>query len=364
MVLGRQRGAERFAWELLWELARLSPSRIRVLANRRSGPSLQRLVGPDRCMMIPATGDNRLWRLTVQALLGHYLAKKCGAQLYVSTSAFPPLAFRCPVAAFVYDLMFMHFPEVLSPWERRVRTVLLRSSLPRLDAVFTISQATAQDIMQRFGSRLRGPVFVVPCGVDQSWLRRSEVEPDEDADLLQALSLRERPFVLTVLGGKRYKNQAGAAAVAARLARDARPMEVVVVGDGAAVMQTLGCPRNVRLLGVVSDEMLAALYRNARVFLFPTFFEGFGIPVIEAQAAGTPVVCSDLPVLREVAGQGAIFVDPRSPDAMAEAVRAAAWDRGLRERLVEEGRENAARFTWSRAAESFLAACERLAPAR
>lgn len=102
--------------------------------------------------------------------------------------------------------------------------------------------------------------------------------------------------------------------------------------------------------GYVDEDQLAALYRDAAVVVFPSLYEGFGLPAVEAQHAGTPLVCSDLPVLREVAGEGALYAPADEPDAIAEAVHRALTDEELRRRLIAAGTASAGRLSWKRAA--------------
>src|SRR5262249_32726892 len=133
--------------------------------------------------------------------------------------------------------------------------------------------------------------------------------------------------------------------------------DIVVVGDAIKVFRTMHHGRPLRALGFVSDEELAVLYANATALIFPSLFEGFGIPVIEAQAAGLPVICSDIEVLREVAGQGAIFINPQCGESMAKAIIDVVDSPELRTRMIKIGKENAARYSWRHATEGFLAAC-------
>jgi glycosyltransferase involved in cell wall biosynthesis len=111
----------------------------------------------------------------------------------------------------------------------------------------------------------------------------------------------------------------------------------------------------VHALGWVERPLLKTLFRHADVLVFPSTFEGFGMPVLEAMAAGVPVACSVIPPLREVAGDAALFFDPYSPHAMAEVVRQILCDATIRGFLIQRGRECAANFTWMRAAEQTLA---------
>jgi glycosyltransferase involved in cell wall biosynthesis len=106
------------------------------------------------------------------------------------------------------------------------------------------------------------------------------------------------------------------------------------------------------------------LYRCAKVLAFPSLFEGFGLPILEAQACGTPVVCADATALPEVAGRGALLVDPVSVDAWTQALAQVLADDALRRALITEGHANEARFTWERTARQTLAALEAAAAAR
>jgi alpha-1,3-rhamnosyl/mannosyltransferase len=112
--------------------------------------------------------------------------------------------------------------------------------------------------------------------------------------------------------------------------------------------------RRVRHLGYVDEGELAALYAAAAVVVFPTLYEGFGLPAVEAQQAGAPLVCSDLPVLREVAGDGAVFAPSDDPVAFARAIAELLQDDDARRAVAERGRQNAATFSWSRAAEATI----------
>ena len=119
-------------------------------------------------------------------------------------------------------------------------------------------------------------------------------------------------------------------------------------GEGAAASR-------IRFVEYAAAAPTRSIYADADVLLFPSEYEGFGLPLLEAQAAGVAVVCSDIPVFREVAGDGACFVDPRDADATAAALARVATDAELRSRLVDRGRANARRFSWSRTAGETLA---------
>jgi glycosyltransferase involved in cell wall biosynthesis len=123
-----------------------------------------------------------------------------------------------------------------------------------------------------------------------------------------------------------------------------------------ALIAELGVKDSVRLTGWIPRDELLLLYSRAQAFVYPSIFEGFGMPVLEAMAAGIPVACSDIPPLREVAGEAALFFDPLNEDAIAIAVESIVTDETLRARLEKAGPQRARTFSWERAAQETLAA--------
>jgi glycosyltransferase involved in cell wall biosynthesis len=123
-----------------------------------------------------------------------------------------------------------------------------------------------------------------------------------------------------------------------------------------ALIAELGLEDSVQLTDWIPRDELLQLYSRAQAFVYPSTFEGFGMPVLEAMAAGIPVACSDIPPLREVAGGAALFVDPLSEDAIAGALDRIVTDAQLRSNLIEAGPERARKFSWERAARETLAA--------
>jgi glycosyltransferase involved in cell wall biosynthesis len=215
-------------------------------------------------------------------------------------------------ATMVHDLGPLRFPERLHP-----RTVSMHTATARAatvcDVVFTNSEFTAEDVAER----LRVPrerISVAYPGVDA----RYTAEGDR-RDL-------GRPYVFTTATEDWRKNRATAAAALSLLDDD---LELVSLGRSG--------------IGYVGDEELPALYRGAEVFVYPSRFEGFGIPVIEAMACGVPCVVSSHPSLDEACGHAAVRADPESPEEFAEGIRRALADR---EQLVARGRAHAARFDW------------------
>jgi glycosyltransferase involved in cell wall biosynthesis len=217
-------------------------------------------------------------------------------------------------ATMIHDLGPLRYPEQLHPRTVRMHTGTVREAA-KCDLVFTNSEFTADDVVDRLGIA-RERVRVAYPGVDPRY------RPDgERRDL-------GRPYVFTTATEDARKNRAAVEAALALLDND---LALAALGDGR--------------LGYVSNEDLPALYRGAEVFAYPSRFEGFGIPVIEAMASGVPCVVSSHQSLDEASGNAAIRADPDSPEEFAAGIR-----RALEERddLVARGLAHAKRFNWLR----------------
>jgi glycosyltransferase involved in cell wall biosynthesis len=171
--------------------------------------------------------------------------------------------------------------------------------------------------------------------------------------------LGERPLALTVATNLPHKNLPVLFKALALMAPDARPV-LAIAGHGSddpalrAAADSAGVGAQVRLLGGLSTGDLDSLYALAACLVLPTLHEGFGLPVLEAMARSVPVACSEIPALREVAGAGALYFDPRAPSQIAARIAELLTDGALRERMREQGRARASSFSWSAAAEGTL----------
>jgi glycosyltransferase involved in cell wall biosynthesis len=213
----------------------------------------------------------------------------------------------------IHDLGPLRYPERLHPRTVRMHTATARAAA-RCDIVFTNAEYTANDIVEQLGIP-RERIRVAYPGVDPRY------RPDGERHQ------SDRPYVFTTATEDWRKNRAVLEA-ALKLRDD--DLTLLSLGGGGG-------------LGYVADEDLPSLYRGAAVFAYPSRFEGFGIPVIEAMACGVPCVVSSHPSLDEACGDAAIRADPDSPEAFAEAIGRALADR---EDLAAKGLLHAGRFTW------------------
>jgi glycosyltransferase involved in cell wall biosynthesis len=238
----------------------------------------------------------------------------------------------------VHDVVPLRFPHWVHPRTRRMHGAKYRNAARTCDLVFTNSRFTADDVAEHLGIE-RDRIVVAPPGVDAAF------SPDGPrADL-------GRPYVLTVATLEPRKNL-GTLVEAYRLLGPSELSLAVVGAGGWGEQPSLDAPGVVRL-GYTPHEELPLVYRGASVFVFPSRFEGFGMPLLEAMACGVPCVVSAHPSLDEACGEAALRVDPEEPAAIAAGIREAL---GRRDELVRLGLAHAARFTWRANGEAHLRA--------
>lgn len=248
-----------------------------------------------------------------------------------------PLRPPCPCVVTVHDLSFERDPQLMNWKDRTIFRTVVPRAVRRAARVLTVSERTKADLVELYGVPV-AKIAVVPNGVDPVF------HPARAGDESRSSSPRDL-YVLTVGAVQRRKNQ-----LAALDAANAVGMPLVVVGPekDRAVAAELRA-RGARLEGYVTPERLADLYRGAACLVQSSRYEGFGLPVLEAMASGTPVVAVPDPAVREVATDAAVFVEE---EGLADGIRQAI---GGRDRLVAAGLERASAFSWRGAAERTLA---------
>ncbi len=301
---------------------------------------------------------NRIWHrlrlpLYVEALTGPL-------DLYHSTDFTLPPVRRARTLLQVHDLSFLRTPQYAEPSLQRYLQQVVPRSVRRADLVLADSQHTKKDIVALLGIPSER-VMVILGGTESRFQRVTDEARLEQVRQRYGLS---HPFILGLGTLEPRKNLAGLISAYGILrARQAIPHELVIGGRKGWLYQgifdrvaELGLEQQVRFLGFVADEDLPALYTLADVFAFPSFYEGFGIPILEAMACGTPVVASNASSLPEVVGEAGLMVSPEDTEALAQALGQALQDTPLRRTLISRGYEQARRFTWERAAGQLLMA--------
>lgn len=263
---------------------------------------------------------------------------------------------RAPAVVTVHDLSYLVTPDYAYPNLRRYLSAAVPRSLKRAAGIVAVSRSTADDLSEFYGidpSR----ITVVHNGVDPAF------RPAPDDAIHRALAQLElrQPYFVIVGTIEPRKNHLGLLRAFEALSATRPDASLVIVGrpgwmsEGImaeidAVMRRLP----VRHLPDIEDSLLPALYTGSVALVYPSWYEGFGLPVVEAMACGTAVITSDRGSLAEVAGDAALLVPPDSPEAIADAMRMLLDDPVRRRDLVESGLRRARRFTWEAAALSHL----------
>jgi glycosyltransferase involved in cell wall biosynthesis len=268
-----------------------------------------------------------------------------------------PLAARCPTIITIHDLSFLRFPEAFRPVNRAYLTLATRASVRRAACVIAVSESTRQDVIS-FLAVPPEKVVVVHNGVTDEFCEAPAGQAREHA---RRAGLPES-YILFLGTLEPRKNLVRLLEAYARLRqmRDPRqgdaPPLMIAGGKGwyyQAVMErveALGLANHVIFPGFIPSEELPWLYRAASLFVYPSLFEGFGLPVLEAMACGAPVITSTVSSLPEVAGDAALLVDPEDAEGLALAMQRVLDEPGLAEGLREAGRARAAGFSWDRTA--------------
>ncbi len=324
-------------------------------------------------LRVSRMNDRWLYRLWFRANLRAPVQLFSGpCDLYHATDfVLPPLRNGTPGVLTVHDLSFERDPDSapprLIPFLRRV----VPDSARRAAHIIADSRATARDLAALYDIPAE-KITVIYSGVDGRFTPYQDTlyMQRRRAYVLKKYGIGDAPFVLTVGTLQRRKNhlrlvQAFAKLISARSAAHA-PLLVIAGGKGwlydevRAEVQRLGLGERVRFIGYVEDMDLPHLYRAATVFAFPSTYEGFGLPLLEAMASGVPVVTSNVSSLPEVVGDAGLQVDPLDVDALARALEQALNDEVWRRHCIARGLARAAQFTWQRAAEQLLAVYERV----
>lgn len=363
LVPGETGGMEVAARELIPALIEAAPrgTRFTAFVNReaaatKDGPWGELLPA----VTVPVNARNRVqWVRGEQTLLPRMAARE-GVDLMHSLASTAPAWGRFRRVVTVHDLIYARFPEAHAGMRDLGMRVLVPLAVRRSDRVIVDSHSTERDLVELLGTPAER-IDVAPLGLGA--VRRCE--PLGEYELRQRLDLGERRIVLSLSAKRPHKNLLALIGALARVSAERRPL-LVLPGYPTAHenelrerARALGVENDVRFLGWLPGEVLEGLWSVADVFVYPSLYEGFGLPVLEAMARGVPVACSSASSLPEVAGDAALMFDPQDEAAIAASLERLLSDPVEAERLCARGLERSKQFTWERTARTTLVTYER-----
>jgi glycosyltransferase involved in cell wall biosynthesis len=307
---------------------------------------------------VPVHGRRRAAWVRGEQLLLPGLAQRAGVDVLHSLASTAPAWGSFARVATIHDVIYRIHPEAHG-WRSLALRALIPLAARRSDRVIVPSRASEQDLV-RLLKIPRDKIDVVPNGIGASPARQWPVEDE----LRRRYGLGTRRFVLTVSLKRPNKNLTRLLDALALIPAERRPL-LALAGHATPYEQTLkehaarvGVAADARFLPWVSTAELEGLYRAATAFVFPSLYEGFGLPVLEAMTRGVPVACSNRGALAEVAGSAALMFDPERPDEIAAAIERLVGDSDERARLISAGHVNASRYSWAKTARGTLASYE------
>jgi glycosyltransferase involved in cell wall biosynthesis len=346
----RDYGIGTYVRNLIRELARIdSTTRYSVLC-REQDCEVVRDLGPNFHAVTESAGA---YSIGEQFAVPLDLRREHADLFHAPHYVLPPLT-PCRSIVTIHDCIHLRFPQYLP---NRLAYAYAKASMwaaaHRAARVITVSEASKRDILSYFNIP-ESRVEVIYNAIDERFWREP---PADEMDRVRERYQLNAPFVLYTGTIKPHKNleRLIEAFNMLRQAPFLKHVQLLIIGDEiskyAALRRTVHrykLHKHVRFFGFVSDRTLAALYRLADVFVFPSLYEGFGLPPLEAMASGTPVITSNVSSLPEVVGEAALMIDPYDPEAIAGAMRRVLTDASLRSELRTRGLDRARSFSWER----------------
>jgi glycosyltransferase involved in cell wall biosynthesis len=347
-------GSETYLRSLINELASIDLANEYVLCvGPEAAATFPRLSEQWRLVVSPMQSAWRPGRLMLEQTWVPRVAEAVKADVIHSPGYTAPLISRARRVTTIHDMNYKRHPEDLSWAERTVYATLIPRVAHTSRRVIALTEAARTDIVRWTGVPAR-KVTVVYSAARSDW----PGEPSADAERVAAAGVAE-PFVLSVAAAYPHKNLGRLVGALPVRTNDDALITLVIVGlKGRASAEvraaSAGRPNQVRVLGWVDDALLASLYRRSLALAFPSLYEGFGLPILEAMALGVPVVTSHMGAMAEVAGDAAELVNPFEVESIRLGMQRVICDQAYRHELRRRGVRRAAQFTWTATAQGTL----------
>lgn len=289
-----------------------------------------------------------------------FFRKKADVTVFFNYAVPPKVSGKTVV--FVHDMAYRVYPETVRKKTRRFLELVLQKSCDRADRIVTISEFSKQEIL-KYLKVSEEKISVVTLGVDRK--RFHTHYPADQIRMVQSKYGLKGEYLLYIGTIEPRKNLKRLIEAYASLPLET-PMLVFAGKKGwmyreiFQTVETLGIGERVKFLGYVADREIPLLLSGAKCFLFPSLYEGFGLPPLEAMASGVPVVASNGSAIPEVVGDAAVLVEATKVESISHGILRVLKEKGLRERMIEKGIQRAKTFRWEKTARELLEICQRL----
>ncbi len=304
--------------------------------------------------------SKKLW--TLIGLSKKLFNNKNNLDVFFSPTHYSPFTFLCPSVVAILDVSYLHFPGMFNRRDLYQLKLWGRYSISKAKKIITISESSKSDIIKKYNVS-SSEVAVVYPGIKK--ISNSKYQIANMDELRKKFGISNK-YILFVGTLQPRKNVEKLIEAFAKLKRD--DMNLVIVGKkGWMFDDILDAPKKfhiedrVDFLHEVTDEELPSFYKNAEMFVLPSLYEGFGLPVLEAMKYGTPVITSNISSLPEAGGDAALYVDPNDTEDIAAKMQKLLEDAKLREELIKKGYKQAEKFSWEKSAKETLRALEEVA---
>jgi len=327
-------GVQRFALQISLHLKKMLPH-VEFVAPKASPGSTDA-----NCEIQPKRIGNLPGHAWEQISLPRYLSEN-GNPLLINLCNTAPAFYRNQISTH-HDITYVRHPESFSRSFRLFYRIISPIFLRRSKAVVTVSSFSRKEICSHYGIS-ESKVLIIPNAVD------SRFKPSPPKEI-------GRPYFLAVSSPAAHKNFGSVISAYANW-KGKSDIDLRIIGSASGVFApTNSAPPTdgVIFMGRVSDDELITMYSNAIGFIFPSLYEGFGIPPLEAQACGCPVIAARIPPFDETLGSSAQYFDPRSASEISECMTNIAFDQSLRKQLIERGANNVSRYSWRESAEAIV----------
>lgn len=349
LIPGHVGGTETYARQLVRELAKTD--RLILFCGQEAATTF----APSKNIQIvplPLKSSNRFLRIIMEQTLLPWLCFTYKVDVIFSLGYSAPFLHHVPSVVTIHDLNWYYHPEDFTVLSRIIWAVLTRLSARFSDHVITDSQASADSLVDVLNLEKSKVMPILHGTPDQVAFDHNQISS---------------PYVLTVVAGYPHKNLRTLLHAFATISLSYPDLVLVVCGLGGRadkanldLIKSLDLESKAIVMGYVTREELAGLYAGAKVFVFPSAYEGFGYPVIEAMSYGTPVVSSSAYSLSQVVGDGGILVSPQDPKAYVTAITSILQDPSLSEELIRKGKKRTLELQWSKTGSETLKILHRL----